>query len=97
MRKLILLALPLATLLLMAGCDQYQSSSGYNSAPRSTQTAPATASSTTATVQQQTYQPSRSTTTQPLPQGYGYIHEADLTGGRLPAGQPAPVVRSGGS
>lgn len=82
MFKYFLLALPLTALAFLAGCDE--TNRGYaktsTASPASSQTAAAPAQTTPA------YQaPSRLTTTQQLPPGYGYLHEQDLSGGRLPA------------
>lgn len=109
MRKFFLLALPLASLMMCVGCNESQySSSGYNSTSSrttttaSTQARPAASTTTTTTTtatttapvpQQTTY--SRSSTTQPLPSGWGYMHEADLTGGRLPATASSQTTRVG--
>ena len=105
MRNYFLLSLPVAALMMLAGCaDQgYQSSS--SSAPRSGSTATASTGKTTTTTttttaaapSQATYQSySRNSTTQPLPSGWGYMHEGELTGGRLTPGASqntsAPVV-----
>lgn len=80
MLKHFLLALPLTAFVLLAGCDE--TNRGYakanTSSPASSQTAAAPAPSATPQA------PYRVTTTQPLPQGYGYLHEQDLSGGRLP-------------
>lgn len=93
MRKLILLALPLASIMLLAGCNEseYQSSRGSAS--------PAVASQAQAPAPQQEYQPpARNSTTQSLPSGWGYLHERDLAGGRVnDGGATAVAARPGGS
>lgn len=94
MRRIFLLALPLASLLMCVGCDESQYGYGQPSysSPSSSQTTAArsaqaqtTTSTTTAPAATTSYSSSRNSTTQPLPSGWGYIHEGELTGGRLPA------------
>ncbi len=82
MRKLLLLALPLAALLFVTGCnEEYQASSTSTGAATLT---PADAAPAAAPAQTQSY---RRTTTQPLPQGASYIHAQDLSEGPLAASQ----------
>lgn len=99
MRTLFLLAMPLALVTLLAGCDEaYQSSAPSRSsgqasasASKSSATAPAAAPAAPAPASR------RNTTTQPLPSGWGYIHEQDLAGGGLRGGAAttaAPVVNN---
>lgn len=92
MRKFLLLALPLAALMLCLGCNEEETygSTGFTS-PSSGQTASTT---TTATVARPAPAPTygRSSTTQNLPAGWGYLHEQDLTGGRLVT--PGQTVRA---
>lgn len=105
MRKFFLLALPLASLVMFTGCEETNSNSyggtGFTS-PTSGQTAAAPAAAA-APAPAPTY-PRRASTTQSLPSGWGYMHEADLTGGRLGGGgattttstTTAPVAQNGG-
>ncbi len=90
MRKLLLLALPLASLLFVIGCDEQQASASSTpsyaiSAPAPAPSAPAQAAAPAPAVQ------SSRTTTQALPQGWNYIHDKDLANGPLnarPAANP---------
>ncbi len=99
MLKYSLLALPLAMLVLLCGCDE--SNQGYAGAkPSSTQgsaaASPAAPAPAPSAAQAQATPPpsSRFSTTQSLPQGYGYVHEQDLTGGRItpPGASTQPYI-----
>lgn len=88
MRTFFLLAMPFALVALLAGCDEaYQSSA--SSRPSGQQASVSAAKSTTpaaapaAPAPAPAPAPRRNTTTQPLPNGWGYVHEQDLTGGAL--------------
>ena len=90
MRKIFLLVLPCALAVLAVGCDQsYQASS----ATRSSSSIQTGSSSNTSVAQAPAPapMPSRSSTTQPLPNGWGYMHEQDLSQGPLRRQPAAPV------
>ncbi|MDR3078232.1 MAG: hypothetical protein LBV15_05675 [Planctomycetota bacterium] len=85
MIKYSLFALALVSLLLVSGCGDVNVGYGTRSSS-SSRLAAAEPSSTASQPTQaaapaqpaQTYQPTRHSTTQPLPPGYGYINEKDL-------------------
>jgi hypothetical protein len=81
MRKFLLLALPLAMLVLAVGCDENQRSAQSSNAPTLT---PANAEPA-APAPMPMQQSNRRSTTQALPAGENYIHVQDLTGGPLAA------------
>lgn len=90
MLRYFLFAVPLAALIMLAGCDE--SNQGYASSGRpppsrtgvaASPAAPASAQAAAPAPAQPAPASSRFSTTQSLPPGYGYMHEQDLVGGRI--------------
>lgn len=100
MKKAIVLALPLAALLLFAGCESASDQAAVRPAPGSNIRQPAPAAAAPANQQQAAApapapMPARRTTTQPLPQGYNYIRIPELAAGPAQSVPAAPQQQPG--